>query len=174
MENQEDIQEFQKIYDRYKSMLYKIAYTYVKNQADTEDILQEVFIKYLYSASGFASDEHEKRWFIRVTVNLCKNHLTAFWNRNRCEMPEREAAFLSRMDDGSREFLEEVLNLPDKCKAPIYLHYYEGYSCREISEILHVKESTVKMRMKKGRELLKLELEKEGIFHEERTVQRCI
>jgi RNA polymerase sigma-70 factor (ECF subfamily) len=54
-----------------------------------------------------------------------------------------------------------VLALPEKCKAPMYLHYYEGYTCKEIGEILGCKESAIKMRLKKGRELLKIDLEQE-------------
>jgi len=68
-------------------------------------------------------------------------------------------------DSFKRELLKEVLSLPGKCKAPMYLHYYEGYTCKEISQILGCKESTIKMRLKKGRELLKINLSDGGVVY---------
>lgn len=75
-------QDLEKMYHKYKNFLYKIAFTYVKNQQDAEDILQEVFTARLYKAPAFDSEEHEKRWLIRVTVNSAKNYLKSFWHRN--------------------------------------------------------------------------------------------
>ena len=159
-------QEFEEIYHKYKLLLFRIAFTYVKNQADAEDILQEAFAKRLNTRKKFESDEHEKRWFIRITVNLAKDHLKSFWRKNRCTMEMASEEILEGMDIAHRQLLEEVLNLPDVCKVPMYLHYYEGYSCREIGELLHCKESTVKMRLKKGRELLKISLSDGGESYE--------
>lgn len=154
-------QKFEEKYRRYKDLLFRIAFTYVKNREDAEDILQEVFYK-LYSHSGnFESEEHEKRWMIRITVNHCKNNLKLYWNKNRVEVEDLEAWGMTREEC---EILDEVLLLPKKIKAAMYLHYFEGYKCGEIAEILQVKESAVKMRLKKGRELLKIELEKQGEY----------
>ena len=68
---------------------------------------------------------------------------------------------LTALAPEGQSLLQAVLDLPEACKAPIYLHYYEGYSCREIGEMLGCRESAVKMRLKKGRELLKLDLTEE-------------
>lgn len=162
--------EFEEIYHRYKQMLFRIAYSYVKNTEDAEDLVQEAFVKRLYQAPDFLSEEHEKRWMIRIMVNLSKNLVLSFWHRNRTsvdEVPEQADWQLSRRES---DLLREVLELPDKCKAPISLHYYEGYTCREIAEILGCKESTVKMRLKKGRELLKIELLEGEVAHEIRGI----
>jgi RNA polymerase sigma-70 factor (ECF subfamily) len=153
--------EFEAIYHKYKLSLYQIAYTYVKNQADAEDILQDVFTKRLYHAPKFKDEEHEKRWLIRVTVNISKNYLNVFWRKKKVSMDHLEL-FVSSIDNyETNAILEAVLALPEKCKAPMYLHYYEGYTCKEIGEILGCKESAIKMRLKKGRELLKIDLEQE-------------
>ncbi len=76
-------QEFEQKYYRYKDLLFRIIFTYVKNHSDAQDILQEVFTKLYCSNQTFETYEHEKRWLIRISVNLSKNHLKSFWNRKR-------------------------------------------------------------------------------------------
>jgi RNA polymerase sigma-70 factor (ECF subfamily) len=134
----------------------------VRNESDAEDILQDVFTTRLYYKKAFESEEHEKRWLIRVTVNTSKNYLNVFWRKKKVSMEDLESMAIGQNDIETKEVLEAVLSLPQKCKAPMYLHYYEGYTCKEIGEILGCKESTIKMRLKKGRELLKFDLEKEA------------
>lgn len=160
MNQRMDIQEFEIAYHSYKHLLYRIALSYVKRGEDAEDIVQEAFYRRLYKAPEFMSGEHEKRWMIRVTVNLCKNHVKSYWYRKRAEEEVPEKIF---PDSGEQGIWEEVLRLPEKCKAPMYLHYYEGYTCREIADMLGCRESAVKMRLKRGRELLKLELSEGGM-----------
>lgn len=156
MEFELSTQQLTKTYNQYKDLLYRIAFTYVKNEADAEDILQETFLRYFKKNPVFDNDEHEKRWLIRVSINLCKNHLLSFWQRNRCEITEQ-----SYMDFNEEEFtlLQETMELPAKQRVIIYLYYYEGYSCKEIAEIIKISESAVKMRLKKGRDILRKRLE---------------
>lgn len=143
-------------YYLYKSMLFRIAFSYTGNKCDSEDILQEAFIKLIYHAPVFSGAEDEKRWLIRVTINLCKNHLGSFWHKNRRNIEDIEQYAAMEED---REQLLEILNLPVKYKTVIHLYYYEGYSISEIAQILTLGVSAVKMRLKRGRELLKIELE---------------
>lgn len=153
--------EFEEKYKQYKAIIYRIAFTYLKNNEECEDAMQEVFLKLLLSAPSFESSEHEKRWLIRVTVNYCKNNLKLFWNSRRGAMEEIQQL---PADSEEKLILEEILNLPEKFKIVIYLYYVEGYKCAEIAEILDLRESAVKMRLKKGRELLKIEWEKKEVF----------
>lgn len=154
-----DSAEFEEKYYKYKDVLFRIIFTYVKNVDDAEDILQDVFIKLYEHNYYFETDEHEKRWLIRVAVNRSKNHLKLFWNKKR-DLFENDLSnkFIQHTEQQS-EILQQVLNLPQNVKGPMYLHYYEGYTCKEIGEILKMKESAIKMRLKKGRELLKMDLE---------------
>lgn len=150
--------EFNEMYERYKEMLYRIAFTYVKNNEDVEDILQEVFIKRMYHVERFETEEHEKRWMIRVTVNMAKNSLKSFWSRNKVTMDELlESAEVLQwsFNEDEKYIFNEIMRLPDKQRIAIYLHYFEGYSCKEIADIVKCKESAVKMRLQKGRELLR-------------------
>lgn len=162
MKSKLSTQEFDAVYERYKTMLYRIGFTYLKNPEDVSDLLQEVFIKRLYQAPDFATQEHEKRWMIRVTVNLAKNQLKSFWRRNRTgseELLETPECNNWHWDEKEKAVYEEVMCLPQKQRITIYLHYFEGYTCKEIAEIINCKESAVKMRLKKGREMLKISMQ---------------
>lgn len=149
-------EEFDEVYSRYNSLLYRIAFTYLKNKQDVADLLQEVFVKRVYNAPVFETEEYEKRWMICITVNMAKNHIKSFWKRkvtqleNILEMPECNGWQLNERD---KEVYMEVMSLPGKQRIAMYLHYFEGYTCKEIACILHCNESAVKMRLKKGRDL---------------------
>lgn len=143
-------------YNLYKNMLFQIAFSYVGNKYDCEDIIQEAFIKLCYHAPKFEDEEHEKRWLIRVSINLCKNQLRSFWNRKKVSMDGLDEYF-SYGDE--IEIMSDIISLPDKYKCVILLHYISGYKITEISEILNITESAVKMRLKRAREKLKVEME---------------
>lgn len=143
-------------YYLYKTMLFRIAFSYMGNKYDCDDILQEAFIKLIYHAPDFSNDEDEKRWIIRITINLCKNHLGSFWHKNRRNIEDIEQ-YVSAEEE--RTQLLDILNVPTKYKSVIHLYYYEGYNIAEIAQILNLSVSAIKMRLKRGREILKIELE---------------
>ena len=135
--------------------LYRFCLLQMKNQADAEDVMQEVFLKRLYRAPHFASPEHEKRWLYRVALNQCKDE----WKRrHRSDLP-LEAAALMTVPPEQRELLEQVAALPEKMRTVIHLHYCEGYSIEEIAQVMGISVSAVKMRMKRGRDALRKEQE---------------
>lgn len=143
-------------YDMYKNMLFQIAFSYLGNKYDCEDVIQEAFIRLCYQAPEFEDEENEKRWVIRITINLCKNHLRSFWNRKKVSLDGLEEYF---GQDEEVEIMSDIIGLPDKYKSVILLHYISGYKIAEISEILSITESAVKMRLKRAKEKLKIELE---------------
>lgn len=154
-------QDFKEKYDQYCKLIYKIAFIHLGNKADSEEAVQEVFIKLYRNAPEFHDSEHEKAWLIRVTSNHCKNMLRSFWRKKVTQFEDLSVYF------GSQKELENaqlIINLPTKYKTIIHLYYYEGYAVKEISDILKITESAVKMRLKRGREMLKMELE--GDFNE--------
>jgi RNA polymerase sigma-70 factor (ECF subfamily) len=154
-ESGDEQREFEEKYDAYGAMVYRLAMVYLGRHADAEDVTQEAFVRLLYRAPRFADEEHEKRWLLRVTVNLCKDQLKGFW-RSRTTALEEDYPIPDRE---LFEVADAVVRLPSAYKAPIYLHYYEGYSVAEIGGILKLSRSAVKMRLKRGRELLRLEME---------------
>lgn len=127
-------------------MVYRLAMVYLGRRADAEDAAQEVFIRLLRRAPAFADGEHEKRWLLRVTANLCRDQLRGFWRRRAVELePDLPAG-----DPEALGLAEAIVALPEQYKGPIHLHYCEGYSVAEIAEILKLGESAVKMRLKRG------------------------
>ena len=144
----------------YHNTVYRLAYSYVKNSADAEDITQEAFLR-LYKFHGeFLADENCKAWLLRVTVNLSKNLLRSCWLTKRGELSE-DIPCADREDLG---LIECVMSLPPKYRATIHLYYYEGYSVKEIADILGVTVTAVTTRLKRGREKLKEMLLKEGFI----------
>lgn len=148
--------------EQYADIIRRICFLHLKNQSDTEDISQTVFLKYILYSGAFENDEHEKAWFIRVTVNACKDFMKGLWRHPTAslEVLSEEAAAIS---DDHRELLEVVLALPQKYKDVIYLFYYEGYTAVEISKILRKNENTIYSLMSRGRALLKEKLGGDGL-----------
>lgn len=147
----EDAERIRRIVGEYSSSLTRLAFAYLRNTQDAEDIAQEVFLTYLRSAPAFAGAEHEKAWLIRVTINRCKNQLKSGWFRNRRPLPED----LSYLMEEESALLRAVMDLDEKYRLPIHLHYYEGYAIREIARILGEKSATIGTRLARGRELIK-------------------
>ncbi len=138
----------------YSDMIRRICLYHLKNAADTEDVFQTVFLKFLLYEGNFENTEHEKAWFIRVAINACKDHLKSLFRHRTLPLEglAEEAAGFS-LEECS--VLEAVLALPEKYKDAIYLHYYEGYSAAEIGKICNKKENTVYSLLSRGRMMLK-------------------
>ena len=106
--------EYIKTVERYSNNLYKIALSYCKNKYDAEDILQNVFIKLLQSEEEFQSDEHLKRWLMRVTVNCCKDYCSSFWKRRMTGLDEARREYVQEFSTLEQsELYEQVLKLPE-------------------------------------------------------------
>lgn len=147
-------QEVNRVIELYGDTVRRLCMIYLKNYADTEDIFQNVFLKYATSSIKFENDEHEKAWFIRVTINKCKDLLKSFF-RNRTvsldDIVEKPEAIPSEY----REVLEAVLSLPQKYRNVVYLHYYEGYSAPQISHILGKNVNTVYTLLTRSKKMLR-------------------
>ncbi len=145
---------FDRVYETYGPALYRFCLLQMKNPADAEDVLQDVFVKRLYQAPKFKSPEHERSWLYQVALNLCRDE----WRRSRrSELPLAAAAGVS-LPPEELSLLDQVSNLPEKQRTVLHLHYYQGYGLREIARLLGVTVPTVKMRLKRGREALRKEL----------------
>lgn len=145
--------------DRHGESILRLAYSYLHNQSDAEDILQDTLIQYLRTAPVLESPAHEKTWLLRVAGNLSKNLLRAQGYRQADQLEETLVA--QEREDLSYVW-EAVKALPVPYREAIHLFYYEGYSTAQIAQILDQKESTVRSRLKRGREKLKPLLEEVG------------
>jgi RNA polymerase sigma-70 factor (ECF subfamily) len=152
----------------YRDTVYRVALGYVRNSHDADDVTQNVFMKLYRHDKGFVSNEAEKAWLIRVTINESKDLLKSVWNRNRGELDDSLVAPV--YDDSG--IYDYVARLKPKYRTVIYLHYYEGYSTKEISSLLKIPQSTVTTHLNRARKQLKTDIEKEE--HSYGKLQRFI
>lgn len=156
---------FVQLYEKHRNSVYSVIFNFVRNEADAGDLTQETFIRLYTNVKPFDSDEHIKAWLIRTALNLCKNHVRDSGRRSHEQLDENIAA--PESDDLSY-VMNAVLALPEKYRLPIHLYFYEDYSVKQIADALGLNESTVKTRLKRGREKLKSVLEKEAGHYEYR------
>jgi RNA polymerase sigma-70 factor (ECF subfamily) len=147
------------VLQKYSKMVYQLAYVRTKNRADAEDLLQEVFLRFLKSNIPFNDNEHCKAWLIRTTINYSKNLLTSAWFRKTVFLEDGLENYANVAEKGKSDVFYAVLELPVKYRVVVHLYYYEDFSVAEISTMLNRKESTVKTQLYRARELLKKKLQ---------------
>ena len=147
-------QQVNRAIELYADMIKKICMLHLKNHADTEDIFQTVFLKYMTAPPVFENQEHEKAWLIRVTINACHDLVRSFF-RSKTVSLDAVSEQLSELSIPDRDVLEAVLSLPVQYKDVVYLYYYEGYSAVEIAGILHKKVNTIYTLLSRAKALLK-------------------
>lgn len=147
-------QQVNRAIELYADMIKKICMLHLKNHADTEDIFQTVFLKYMTTSPVFENQEHEKAWLIRVTINACHDLVRSFF-RSKTVSLDAVSEQLSELSIPDRDVLEAVLSLPVQYKDVVYLYYYEGYSAVEIAGILHKKVNTIYTLLSRAKALLR-------------------
>lgn len=148
-------QYLKEIIEKHSDMVYRIALTRCGTVENAEDIFQDVFVKFSEKMPKFENEEHEKAWFIRVTINLSKNLNKSAWNNKVIELDEN-IVFETQEE---LDIFKTVCELPQNYKTVIYLLYYEGYKVKEISKLMKTKEGTIKTWLSRAREMLKEKLE---------------
>lgn len=151
-------QEVNTAIERYADTVRRLCAVYLKNDADTEDVFQNVFFKYYLSSKSFESLEHEKAWFIRVTINACKDWLKSFFRRYTVST-EEIGELMYESPQENRDVLEAVLSMPQKYRDVVYLHYFEGYTAPQISKILRKNVNTIYTLLTRSKALLREKLE---------------
>ena len=149
----------ERIMDTYGNAVLRLAYTYVHNMSDAEDILQETLIRYLEHRPVFAGENHEKAWIFRVAANLSKNKIA--YNKIR-QADQLEDQLIAQEREDLTFVWDAVKRLPESYREAIHLYYYEGYSVRELSVILRRRESTLQTQLATGRKQMKSLLESKG------------
>lgn len=140
------------IYNRHVDTVYRLCYSYMKNANDTEDMVQETFLRLIRSGKVFENQQHEKAWLIVTASNLCKDQLKRWWRKT---VPLEEQETVADSPDRDRDVLQAVVSLPADYKAVVYLYYYEGYTTQQIAKFLHCRESTVRSRLTRARKKLR-------------------
>lgn len=151
-------EEANRAIEQYADTVRRICMVHLKNEADTEDIFQTVFLKYVLHSVPFENPEHEKAWFIRVTINACRDLLKSFF-RSKSVPLENWTGTAPGPDTERREVLDAVVALPPKYRDVVYLYYYEGYNAVEIGRILGKNVSSVYTLLNRAKQMLRKTLE---------------
>ncbi|MCI6165034.1 MAG: RNA polymerase sigma factor [Lachnospira sp.] len=163
---EKDNMEFNEVVKKYGDMIYKLAFVYMKNEYDADDVYQEVFIRYLKYKPEFENYEHGKSWFIVVTINVCKSAKTSSWSRHNVSA---EGSRIEQMLDQSSKqkmtrneenIIEALMALTDEARLIVQLYYYEEYTVKEIAAMMELKENTVYARLSRARKMMKKYLAK--------------
>ena len=147
-------QQFNIDYDKYKDVVYRVAYSYVKSRDDASDLTQEVFMKYIKCTEDFKEDANKLYWLIRVTINMSKSFLRSYWKRN-VELDDSIQDTASRANEEEIDYFNAITSLNSKYKDVLIMFYWEGLSINEIARVLKISSSNVKTRLSRARELLK-------------------
>ena len=137
---------------KYGDMLFRTCLVMLQNQPDAEDAVQETVLKYMLKAPVFDSSEHEKAWLLKVAANHCRDMLR-FRSRHPQVTLEQLTEYLT--DPENSGILDALMTVPEKYRIVMLLHYVEGYPTDKIAQMIGKTPSAVKMRLQKGRKLLK-------------------
>ena len=152
-------EEFTVFAEKYMDTIYRVAYSWMKNSEDANDVTQNVLIQLYKTTKEFQSDSHLKNWLIRVTVNQCKMLFRS--PASRMEDIEEYAETLGFEEQSYLDLFQAVMKLDKKYRVPLMLFYYEGYSTAEVAELLDLPEKTVSTRLSRAKAKLKNELKEE-------------
>ncbi|MDE7422771.1 MAG: RNA polymerase sigma factor [Lachnospiraceae bacterium] len=152
-------EEYIKIVEKFSDMIFRIAYQNLFHINDSEDVVQDVFLKLLKQKDKCFNDyEHLKSWLIRVTINQCLDYKKSFFRKNTVPLEDFEIPY----EQEEKKILEELYQLPKDYRNILYLYYYEGYTIKEIAKILGKKQNTVNSKLTRGRNQLKKLMEVEN------------
>ena len=146
------------LYEHIMPLVYRTAYSCLRNHHDAADVVQESFVRLAMSGKTFADEQQVKAWLNVTAANLAKDLLR---RRSRRELPLEEASETAAPEEQGT-LLPLVLGLPDRYRKAVYLHYYGGYGVRELAAMLQKPENTVKTWLRRGRELLRCRLGETG------------
>lgn len=150
---------YEEVVARQGPSVYRLAFAQMRSKSDADDVFQEVFLRFVEKSPEFENPEHEKAWFLRVTLNCCRNVWRAPWRRKNVPLDEN----LPFVSQEQWDLHRELLRLPQKYRSVLHLFYWEELSTREIAQITGSSPGAVRKQLERARRLLKEILEKEGL-----------
>lgn len=148
-------EQFLKIFNLYKNDIYRLAYSYTKNIADSDDVVQNVFVKLYKNKKILENNDTEiKKWLIKVTINDCKTIFLSSWKRKIISLTEKEENII-KVGEKECDLLDEINKLSKDERLVIFLYYYEGYKIKEISSIMKKSETNIQTILYRARNKLK-------------------
>ncbi|MCL1823085.1 MAG: sigma-70 family RNA polymerase sigma factor [Oscillospiraceae bacterium] len=159
--------ESRRIIEKYQSMIYRIALSHTGNRFDADDVFQEVFLTFFKKNKTFRDEEHRKSWLIRTTQNCCKRALNSTWKKRTVPLEASENLQELTYQFNSREenlIFTALRELPEKYRIVLHLFYFEEFSTEEIAGFLEISGGNVRMRLKRGRDMMREKLKGEYDF----------
>ncbi|MDE7228902.1 MAG: sigma-70 family RNA polymerase sigma factor [Oscillospiraceae bacterium] len=160
-------ESFDEVMRHYTPTVYRIAFTRLGNAADAEDVSQDVFVRYFKADLTFESEEHRKAWLLHCAVNCANSFASSAWKRHNRDLEgleqipdERSVEESAERSEARESVLKAVMQLPPKYRTVVYLFYFEDLSTMQISNVIKVRESTVRSQLSRAREQLKKMLKK--------------
>lgn len=166
----------EELFERYSDMVYRIAMSYGNQVSLAEDIVQEVFLRFLKKKPHFKNSEHEKAWFIRVTVNCCKSMVSSAWMKRIRPLEDAGQITVAFQHKEEEELYGLMVKLPAIYRTVLYLRYYEEYQVKEIAKLLHITPNLVSARLSRAKKIMKKEIlkERECFGNEAGIIQRDV
>ena len=149
-------------FQKYGDTALQAAFCCLGSRADAEDVTQEVFFALHRAPRAFNDDEHLKAYILRAVINRCRNLRKSLRRRIRISLEDANEAELAEQPDSLREIIAMIRALPPPYNAVVYLHDCEGFTIREIAQLLNRPENTVSSQLRRGHEKLRMELSEEG------------
>ena len=149
----------EKLLQKYADMVFRIAFARLNHQQQAEDIMQDVFVRYIKKQPSLTDEEHEKAWLIRATINRVNSYLASAWFRRTLPLPSETLVAVAQPDDQARAVRAAVAQLPSLMRLIVYLYYYEGYPTKTIAQLMGKGESAVKTTLLRARQKLQKLLE---------------
>ncbi|OZM58391.1 RNA polymerase factor sigma C [Lottiidibacillus patelloidae] len=153
---------------KYGQEILQLAYSFVNNKEVAEDLTQDIFVKCYKSLHTFKGNSKIRTWLWKIAINHCKDYLKSWYNNkiiisedesmfDKTQKESVEMAVIQKGDD--EKMAVAVMNLEIKYREVIYLFYFQELTIREISKLIGIKQSTIKTRLRRAKEILKEELE---------------
>ena len=165
-------QPLELLIDRYQKNLFAAAFNVCANAQDAEDVVQDTFLQYYSANKQFNDEEHIKAWLLRVAINKAKDVTRRSRRKNTVSLEEL-ATDIPFEDPEVETFFDEVMNLPEHYRVAIHLFYYEDMAVKDIANCLQISEGSVKMRLSRGRDLLKERLTEDDDNDRSGKIQKC-
>lgn len=153
------VPDIKRMIDKYGNSILRMCFLYLKDKHLAEDAIQDTFIKVYNNYPKFKGKSNEKTWIIRIAINVCKNYLRKSWWKHIDISTALDSIPVYEDSYKDDTLLIEVMKLSPKYKEVIILFYYQEMKIREIAEALQIPESTVSIRLRRARDILKSNLE---------------
>ena len=151
--------DLEEVIDRYQNMVFGLAMARTGTREDADDVFQEVFLTYFRADKTFREEAHRKAWLLRTTLNLSRRVTQSTWRQKTVPLEEGKEVAQPFREPEENQVWQALRALPEDYRLPLYLFYFEELSTGEIAKALSLRPGTVRMRLSRGREQLRTQLD---------------